>query len=55
MALGVHNTVDELTEAHLNAKKARLSTTPRGRKVLRSLRYAPLMGMETAEDIVLEI
>ncbi|KAH9359973.1 hypothetical protein HPB48_017680 [Haemaphysalis longicornis] len=47
IALGGHNIIHELKEAHLDAHKAQISTTPKSHQVLIKLGYTPLMKMET--------
>lgn len=51
LRLGVHNTVDELIEAHLTAQVVRLSTTLTGRQVLNDLNINCPEQLDPKSDI----
>lgn len=51
LGLGLHNTIDELIEAHLTAQQQRLATTPTGRHLLRRLGYSVVNSGPSMQDI----
>lgn len=55
LALGLHNTLDELIEAHLTSQQQRLAITQTGRKLLHHLGYPPRQPETSTEDIPKEI
>lgn len=55
LGLGLHNTIDEIIEAHLTAQQQRLATTPTGRHLLRHLGYSVVNSGPDMEDIPEEI
>lgn len=54
-ALGIHNTIEEIVEAHLTAQQVRLGLTSTGRSVLTSLKLNALTETEDAAIVPLEI
>nr|XP_050028077.1 uncharacterized protein LOC126523519 [Dermacentor andersoni] len=50
MALGVHNTLDEIAEAQRTAQLERLSETRTGRKILRDLGLEPREGEQQKDE-----
>lgn len=55
LALGVHNTWEELQEAHHSAQLRRLQLTPTGRQVLTALGLRPIPPREQKQRIPLAL